>query len=448
VAARDSDMLHERNDESGTWGVPVAVWGILLLACLLRGTAVLLRFENLYVDRDAYLAIAENLLNGHGFCSTIEQPTAFRPPLYPILVAVCLRMGGFAALGIAQVILGTATVWLTWRLTGLCRLSWRVGAVATFLVAVDPLLIEYTTQAMTETLSTFLVTLLLWGTLRGGPSVSKSVGVGTIFGLAALCRPSIWAFGGVASAFWMISMLVKRTPASSSSDRRSRTFTLAFVCTVATLLVVSPWVIRNAIQFGQPILMTTHGGYTLLLGNNETFYDEVVAAERGSTWGASSLAEWQAANERRLSALGISRLDEPARDRALSGFAREWITSNPLRFLQSSVLRFQRFWALRPSHSAVPSWLAQLAGAYYSGVFTLALIGLVRWRNRILLCWTVPAMVLALTLVHFVYWSNARMRSAVVPAISLVAAAAFQRSRDAHVAGIVDTGAVDLEQES
>ena len=444
MAARDSDMPYERNDESGTWGVPVAVWGILLLACLLRGTAVLLRFENLYVDRDAYLAIAENLLNGHGFCSTIEQPTAFRPPLYPLLAAVCLRLGGFAALGIAQVLLGTATVWLTWRLAGLCRLSWRVGAVATFLVAVDPLLIEYTTQAMTETLSTFLVTLLLWATLRGSPSVSTSITVGAIFGLAALCRPSIWAFGGLASAIWMISKLVDRAPVSSSSDRRSRVVTLASACVVSTLIVVSPWVMRNVIQFGRPIFMTTHGGYTLLLGNNETFYEKVVASESGSTWSGSSLAEWQLRTERRLSDLGISRLDEPARDRALAGFAREWITGNPVKFLQSSVLRFQRFWAFRPSTSSsgAPTWLVQLVGVYYLGVFTLALIGLARWRNSILLVWTVPAMVLALTLVHFVYWSNARMRSAVVPAISLATAAAFQRSRDAHV-----RNSDDLEQE-
>ncbi len=431
MAVRGADITSEENDESVAMGLPAAVRGILLLACLLRIFAVLLRFENIHVDRDAYLAIAENLLGGHGFCSTIGQPTAFRPPLYPIMVATCLRIGGFAALAIAQVVLGTATVWLTWRLAGLCRLSWQVGAVATFLVAVDPLLIEYTTQAMTETLSTFLVTLLLWRTLKGSPSVPKSMAVGAIFGLAALCRPSVWAFGGLASAIWMITTLVGKSSASSA-DRRSRSVSFAFACAISTLLVVSPWVIRNVTQFGRPIFMTTHGGYTLLLGNNDSFYDEVVSEGRGATWSASDLAEWQAENERRLSVLGISRLDEPARDGHLGMFAREWITSNPLKFVQSSILRFQRFWALRPSTSSsgVPTWLVQLVGAYYLGVFTLALVGLLRWRNRILHFWTVPAMVLSLTVVHFVYWSNARMRSAVVPAVSLVSAAAFQRMRD------------------
>ena len=260
-----------------------------------------------------------------------------------------------------------------------------------------------------------------------------------IFGLAALCRPSIWAFGGLASVIWMISTLVKR-PLPTSSDRRSRAVLLASACAISGLLVVSPWVMRNVIQFGRPIFMTTHGGYTLLLGNNDNFYEEVVSAERGATWSAASLTEWQAENERQLSALGISRLDEPARDHQLANIAREWITSNPRRFLQSSVLRFQRFWALRPStsNSAMPTWLVQLVGAYYFSVFTLALVGLVRWRNRILRFWTVPVVVLSLTLVHFVYWSNARMRSAVVPAISLVSAAAFQRSRGVHLRDTTD----------
>ena len=430
MTARDSDMARKEDDEPVAVGLPATVWGILLLACMLRITAVLLRFENIHVDRDAYLAIAKNLLDGHGFCSTISQPTAFRPPLYPLMVAICLRVGGLAVLGITQVILGTVTVWLTWQLAGMCRLSRRVGLVATFLVAVDPLLIEYTTQPMTETLSAFLVTVLLWRTLKGKPSISKSIAVGAIFGLAVLCRPSIWAFGGLASGIWMIVTLVGRASSSSSAVRRSRVVSLAFACGVSTLLVVSPWVIRNVIQFGRPIFMTTHGGYTLLLGNNERFYDEVVSKDDRVAWSATGLTEWQAENERRLSAMEISRLDEPARDRQLASFARDWITSNPLRFVQCSILRFQRFWALRPStsNSTVPTWLVQLVGAFYLGVFTLALVGLLRLRNRIICFWTVPVMILSLTFVHLVYWSNARMRCAVVPAVSLVSAVAIQRS--------------------
>ena len=41
---------------------------------------------------------------------------------------------------------------------------------------------------------------------------------------------------------------------------------------LVTSAVVSPWVIRNRLVFGRWIATTTHGGYTLLLGNNPDFY--------------------------------------------------------------------------------------------------------------------------------------------------------------------------------
>jgi hypothetical protein len=175
--------------------------------------------------------------------------------------------------------------------------------------------------------------------------------------------------------------------------------------------------------------MTTHGGYTLLLANNDTFFDEVVASDYARTWRSESLHDWQVEHERRLASMGIAKKDEVSRDAALSRLAKAWIVENPLKFIRSGVLRFQRFWACRPSESAgVPSWLIQMIGAYYLGILTIAAVGVVRWRRQWLECWTIPTIVLSLTLVHSVYWSNARMRSALVPVISLAAAAAVQRS--------------------
>ena len=266
-------MSREDDNRNFLFRVPAVAW-ILLLAVVLRGTAVALLFENLQVDRDAYLSIAQNLLEGNGFCSTLNQPTAFRPPLYPLLVAGCIDFGGFVALGLVQIVLGTATVWLTWLLAGRCKFSRRAATVAATLVAIDPLLTQYTTQAMTETLSTFLVTMLLVATLWNGNGLAKSVVVGVLFGLAALCRPSIWAFGGIAGAVWGVKnwrSLLGRDGLSSQVSSKRMKFGVA--CILAVAITVSPWIIRNASVFGRPILMTTHGGYTLLLGNNETFFN-------------------------------------------------------------------------------------------------------------------------------------------------------------------------------
>lgn len=410
--------------------LPAIVW-ILLLACLLRTVAVAVLHKNLQVDRDAYLAIAQNMLEGHGYCSSPGQPTAFRPPLYPLSLAVCLACGGTVAIGVMQVLLGTATVWLTWLLSRQCRLSAQTGLIAAMLVAVDPLLIQYSTQAMTETLSTFLAVLLLVCIGIPGDGGFQRVPAGVVFGLAALCRPSIWAFGGLMAVGWIVIQLLNRRlqPDSQTTDR-STILVRAMLCVVAAAITLAPWVIRNSHQFGRPIFMTTHGGYTLLLGNNETFYQQVVSGKSGVTWQGSSLREWQAGNERKLAEMGIAQTDEVSRDAALAGLARTWITENPLKFLQASVQRLQRFWACWPSRSAeLPSALVQLVGVYYLGTFALAAVGAFRSHEIWCRYWAIPTLVLALTLVHSVFWSNARMRSTVVPAISLATAAAFQRCK-------------------
>lgn len=425
-------MSQSGGKERKTAPPPGIAW-ILLVGVQLRIVAVVLRFENLQVDTDAYLAIAQNLLDGYGYCSVPGQPTAFRPPLYPLMLSACLACGGFAAIGIAQVLLGTATIWLTWLIGLRCLLSQRTSLVAAALVAVDPLLIHYTTQSMTETLFTFLVASLLFTTVSAkDTTIRQAVVSGTIFGLTALCRPSIWAFGGLAALIWLAKQLVNHQPLdSSTTGRGSRTTTQALACVTAIAVMVSPWLIRNVLQFQQPILMTTHGGYTLLLGNNETFYQQVVNARRGATWQDDSLNNWQAETERSLAEMRISPTDEVARDTTLGQLARSWIMNNPRKFLHACLLRIQRFWACWPSSSTgVPSWLQQLVGVWYVCVIVLALTGAFRWRSLWPGCWPLGILVVALTLVHTVYWSNARMRSPVIPVISLATAAAFQSSRN------------------
>lgn len=424
-------MADEVERDERSFGQHRLLQAVLLIALGVRTAAVLFRFENLHVDTDAYLAIAQNLLAGNGFCSVPENPTAFRPPLYPFFLALCLGIAGPVAAGTAQAALGVVTVWLTFRLARLCGLCDRACLLAAFLVAVDPLLVEYTTRVMTETLFTFLATLLLVTSLWHGPGVRKGVAVGAVFGLTALCRPSIWAFGGLGALIWLLSLIRSTSSVGErvqSSEGRRERLTVGLACVFAVAGVVSPWVVRNALVFERPILMTTHGGYTLLLGNNATFYGEVVAGPSGAVWDGASLSAWQLRQEEKLQGMGIEVDDEVARDAAFSKLARGWIVDHPVQFLQCSVLRVQRFWASRPSVSAdVPPVVLFAVRIWYLAMLMLSAFSLVRWRSRWMKNWTLPAFVLALTAVHAVYWSNARMRSAAIPVVSIAAAAAFQR---------------------
>ena len=92
---------------------------ILALALVLRFGAVWLLRGQLTDDRDAYLAIAENLAAGRGYSSVPGEPTAYRPPLYPLILAPAVAVARPAA-GVAAVNLlaGVLAVWITfWRST-------------------------------------------------------------------------------------------------------------------------------------------------------------------------------------------------------------------------------------------------------------------------------------------------------------------------------------------
>lgn len=439
---------------------------MLCLAGLLRAAAAWHWRDELHTDRDGYRGIARRLIAGDGYSSAAGEPTAYRPPLYPLLLAGLL-WGGDAAIAVAQVLLGVGTVWGTYRL-GRRLVPERAALAAAGLVAVDPLLLRYTPQLMTETLFAFLCTFLLdritshppvsgrrtegggQRTEDGGqraedgrrignpqspipnqnpsprhrviPSANRTIRnaavTGALFGLCALCRPTIWAWGIPVASVGLCWILRNR----GRADGVRRAWGTAVV---AALLVVSPWVVRNAVVFGRPIVMTTHGGYTLLLGNNPVFYREVVDQPWGTVWAGESRERWQQSLDRAMRDAEPPPETEIERDRFLFRRAVDNIRSRPATFAASCGLRVRRLWNVVPLSAAggdLPAAVRWSVGGFYALLFLAALCGLLRlrkpeWRRW----WPLVLLVLSFTAVHALYWSNARMRSPLVPAIALLA---------------------------
>ena len=406
---------------------------VLLLAFTLRVAVVISQFARLTIDTDAYLAIAERLQAGDGFCSVSGQPSAFRPPLYPLLVAGCLQTGGSALLGGMQVLAGTATVALTYVLARRWGLGDTRSLAAATLVAIDPLLLNYTSQAMTETLAALLTVALLvaWPQPADNePQTRRAALAGVLLGLAALCRPTIWAY----VLLCLAAVLWRRL---RTQDRRfarpSREF---LVLTTTTLLVIAPWVIRNTIVFGQPIVTTTHGGYTLLLGNNAAFYRDVVAQPFGTTWTADKLAAWQQSVEDEIARQGVPRGDEIARDAAMKSLAIEWMRANPSAALSCAWFRIRNLWSPVPlERGGVPSFVVWLVGAYYLALLLAVVFGLTGHQLHSRGQEASLVLLLSLTLLHSLYWANARMRAPAVPVLAILAVAGAGRLRQTSEIG-------------
>lgn len=395
---------------------------LLVFAGLLRAGVVIWKFDSLSADPDKYGVIAGNLLDGQGFCTEMDRPTAFRPPLYPFLIAACGLLGGTALVAAIHVLLGTATVGMTWGVAQRLGLSSRVCLAAAGLVAVDPLLLLYSTHLMTETLFTFLVTGLLLS-LHGEESKRHSVIGGCWFGFAALCRPTIWAFAFLSGACVATVTLKRRLAGQTGSADHRRHLSCVFALTA--VLVVSPWVLRNLFVFGQPTFMTTHGGYTLLLGNNPVFYNEVVAGGGQSVWSGDSLRDWQLSLEEQLQTNPLS-LSEHERSHRLHNMAVDWIRKNPGSFLECVWLRVRRLWSPGPENSqGIPETILVTVRRYYQVTYLLVLAGLIRHRNKWRNVWVLLAFLASLTLLHSVYWANARMRAPAIPIVSILAVAVF-----------------------
>jgi len=388
------------------WPSPSVLLAVIL-AIGLRAAAML--GSGSFEDPDNYLPLAGSLASAQGL-SWNGRPTAYRPPLYPLILAPLVRFGGerpLLGIAVLHLALGGATVALTASTARRYGLSPLRVVTAALIVAFDPVLLWQCRSVMTETLGAFLVAMGLLELTR--PRWRGAVLGGASLGLAALCRPSLLP-GGV-----LIATLALLAGPGTRHERLVRSLTLGLAMTA----VLSPWAVRNAFMLGEPVWTTTHGGYTLALGNNEAYYRDVLDRAPGQVWyGQDQWLWWDSVNR------ATAGMTEPQADRYLRNKVVRISRDQPARFLRACLHRLRRFWSVAPA-GAVYSWRVQWATAGWTIPLWMALalgslqVGLWRWPRI-----AAPLMVVGLTAVHALYWTDMRMRAPIVPAIALIAASA------------------------
>ena len=480
---------------------------VLCLALCVRCGALWLTPNAVMNDPDDYLRLATNLADCKTFGSG-HTPTAYRPPLYPMVLSGCVLLGDYdravvvLAITLLHIVLGVATVGLVLLLGRWWGLGAGGAAVAALLVACDPILLASSSLVMTETLATLLATAgllaLTWagrrrttspiagnqrlaecGNMRDndpravGPRLfSRYIIVGAVLALAALCRPAflLWMLAAGVVLLWQaftrrsIANDNSRGPAPRGKIANSLRAPAAFA--LGSLMVLSPWAIRNQLQFGRPIITTTHGGYTLFLANNPEFYEWLRHGSWGSVWQADEFNyNWDL---RRPS-------DELQADRQAYAEAWQTIRAQPGMFLYACVVWVGRFWSPLPHRVTATEtpWavrhlieldlrarfgqlslphrvtaeeppfrrLSRYAVAlWYMAEFLLAIVGIWRVSHWALKC---PArassgwhwgllLIVCLMAGHVVYWTDMRMRAPIMPVVAIIAAAGLcgRRPRD------------------
>ena len=442
---------NECDSDGSSLSQATAIWiGVLLVvgALLVRGAVCFRGTDQFSSDPDAYQAIAETLgatgVFGLTAASGETVPTAFRPPLYPFLLSSLVVDQHLPKVGVAvlHTALGAWAVLLTYLagLSMLRRRTWLWGPIAAaVLVMIDPLLLRQSTLIMTETLATALVCTVIWWWARyrnEARDTTFGLVLGGLLALAFLTRPTflVWAILLVAAGVFYNWRLGR------AKGRQA----VAAVAIIA--LVVGAWTFRNARTVGHPVWATTHGGYTLLLGNNPSFYAYLNSDAMPGMWDSESFQiayshrydgdprtaefweqNWNAMREVQSDEV-VRQTTEHSDDRLAYESARAVIKRQPSMFLWAAGVRVGRLWNPFPSQMAGRvSWTVVVVGVYCCCLFAAMLIGCFRLGRDLLTenWWPVLALFLTLTLVHTVYWSNIRMRAPAIPAIALLASAAI-----------------------
>ena len=380
-----------------------------MLVALVVRLAVMAPAGGRFDDPDNYLPLARSIARGEGLARK-GKPTAYRPPLYPIVLAPVLGLSGDhwkASVALLHLALGAGTAGLAALAAARLGLTQKRALAAGLIVALDPVLAWQARSVMTETLAAFLIAGAL-ATLAASRRGSSLAG-GGLLGLAALCRPSLLPGAGLVALAGVV------VGPGGRRERIQRGATIA----LAVAITLAPWAARNYRIFGEPVWTTTHGGYTLALANNEVYYRDVLDGPPGVVW--TGRDQWLWWDSVRRSTAGLS---EPEADRRLRDSVVTLAKAEPRRFARACLARLESFWGVAPA-AIVYGRAVQLATfAWTAPLWAALVVGLARpraWRWSMV---SAVAVIVGLTAVHAFYWTDMRMRAPIVPAIALIAASA------------------------
>ncbi|MBI4055162.1 MAG: glycosyltransferase family 39 protein [Elusimicrobia bacterium] len=385
-------------------------WLWLALGAFLLRTAYALTMPNaldlsIYGDQQTFHLLAQSLA-GHGVFGFDGVPGAPRAPLYPFFLTLIYGLAGtppYLAVRMFQALLGAGTVGLIyfWAL----QIFGKNAAFRAALIAsLYPFYIFYSAYLLQETLLVFLSVLALYLLQREFSRRRPSWGAGLAgisLGALVLTKPTALPFAGFALLF--AGGIYRRW--AFYPTRRFLHLLISF------LLCAGPWLLRNHLLLGRPVL-DTHGGITAFEGIVYYRYNKAglggIAIVAGDFWPQ------------------VSRMPEVEQDRFFRRRVWEFIRKNPGTYLRQVFGNFLDFWRFYPRlEKRYPHRTGLLAAAGLAFELPLLIFGLVnlfrfRWMWRELM---LPvAFVCNLMLVHSLVIAQMRYRLPIMAVFILLAA--------------------------
>lgn len=388
------------------------------------GDAFYYHFQaNGLVDGAGFMKYLPTLVNGQYQGGHVAAGlSADHPPLAPLYYAFWSLFGlsSFHWHMVAGCVVGAGTVFMC-GLLGREVVGERTGLIAAGIAAVYANLWVYDPLVTSETLTIFMVSVVLFWSYRfwRKPSMWNGVWFGMACGVAALTRAEVIAF--IPVVFLPFVLRVK------DWDWKYRLKVLV-VASSMVLLFLAPWVIRNMTTFKHPLYLSGGAEITLMSANCDLTYNgpllgwwsmQCLANDRGELKTPSGDASEQAAEWSRRARTYISEHlgDLPRVELARLGRVFElyhpgspWGPINGDQKIAFDV------------YEGRAEYAARIALAQYYVLMPLAIAGgVILWRRRVTI---LPVLGLLLIVVSAVLISfgNTRYRSPLEVGVVLFAA--------------------------
>lgn len=191
-----------------------------------------------------------------------NEPTVFIMPLYPLFLASVFKIFGYGLAGlqmvrIIQAFLSCLTIVIVF-FTAKELFDEKVALVTAFLVAFYVPNIVTVGYALTETLFTTLLCFLVYLSIKfsHSPTNTKFAVLGIMWAAVTLCRPTIALYPILLFAYLFLFFRLNL----------SKMFRLGISMLIPFIILMSPWWVRNYLEYNTFIPLTASSGNPMLQG--------------------------------------------------------------------------------------------------------------------------------------------------------------------------------------
>ncbi|CAN5520821.1 hypothetical protein BH10ACI2_BH10ACI2_15220 [soil metagenome] len=386
---------------------------VALTICLGTVAIVVLGPDNdRFGDGGDYMGAARMILEKGTYPQVCSLPF-FRPPLYPLFIASIWSVfpGSILALKISEVLLNGVTCWIIFRTAERITANRITAFVAATLFAVNPFFIVQSVATQSENLQIFLISLamfILAGLILSDKMTAKAgLGLGLIFGLAALSKPSALGVG----LFLAVVLFLLRF--------RHQGVTKAVAAMVLGIfLAILPWSFYNLKTTGEFILVNDAGGYNLWFGNipeSARLYKGPFEKpeDAGPYQDYLQVAFAQQQIDRWEQTGGYGSLSLKGREALWRNKAVEIMVADPAGTLKLFAWKFVALWRpfLNPVASSAKTVI--LSGLFLMPLYLFGFIGIFRMSRKdrtVKIVWLFAALAAIVTVIHVILVSSIRLR--------------------------------------